>query len=100
MGGCVSVSSRRRNLRKKYILRSRKCRRRISASVPDAPIRKSDTGSRLTDFTVGEFMHLDFEKAGAGRRSEVSNLMFHLSQLQWHHSQLDTNGIFLCFSRS
>lgn len=96
MGGCASVSNRRPNPRKKYFLRSRKCRGKISASVPDAPIRISDTGSHLTDFTVSEFMHLDFEKAGDGR-SEVSNVTFHLTQLQWHHNQLDANGIFHCF---
>lgn len=94
MGGCVSVQHKQPKLRKRYFLRSRKCRQKISSSIPDAPIVKdSVNGNHLADFAVSEFVHLDFEKAGTRGRSEVSNLTFHVTQLQWHHSQINANVI-------
>ncbi|KAJ4973504.1 hypothetical protein NE237_006678 [Protea cynaroides] len=96
MGGCVSAPGKRIRSRRKHSHRSSKCRGKISASVPDAPKKRlSDAGNRLTDFSVSEFVHLDFDKGAATtcRRSEVSNLTFHRTQLQWHHSQIDGNVI-------
>ncbi|XP_073310904.1 uncharacterized protein [Primulina huaijiensis] len=51
--------------------------------------RASDAGARVTDFALSEFVHT----TTTCRRSEVSNSTFHLTQLQWHHSQIDANGV-------
>ncbi|EXC20043.1 hypothetical protein L484_015721 [Morus notabilis] len=79
MGGCVSKSNKRIRTTRRKCRTSGKRRGRISASVP-------------------EFVHLGFEKGAAAtstttcKRSEVSNMTFHLTQLQWNHSQADSNG--------
>ncbi|XP_042496143.1 uncharacterized protein LOC122075251 isoform X1 [Macadamia integrifolia] len=96
MGGCVSAPKKRIRPRRKYRLRSSKFHGKISASVPDAPIKRlSDAGNHVTDFSVSKFVHVDFDKGATTtcRRSEVSNLTFHHTQLQWHHSQIDGNVI-------
>lgn len=79
MGGCVSKSNKRIRTTRRKCRTSGKRRGRISASIP-------------------EFVHLGFEKGAAAtstttcKRSEVSNMTFHLTQLQWNHSQADSNG--------
>ncbi|KAF5945408.1 hypothetical protein HYC85_015636 [Camellia sinensis] len=96
MGGCASKPSRKIKTHKKYLKRYRRCGRKISTAVPIAPMeRLSDAGNSLEDFAVSEFVRVDFEKGATTtcRRSEVSNLTFHLTQLQWNHSQIDSNGI-------
>ncbi|KAK9271539.1 hypothetical protein L1049_001899 [Liquidambar formosana] len=96
MGSCVSTPSKNVKSRKKYHHRSTKCHGKISASVPCGTTkRNSDAGARVTDFAVSEFVRMDFEKGAttACRRSEVSNSTFHITQLQWLHSQIDANVI-------
>ncbi|KAJ0973788.1 hypothetical protein J5N97_015753 [Dioscorea zingiberensis] len=76
-------------------LRSRKCHGRVStSSIPGTPKGKSGrNGNCMTDFALSE---LHVETAGTSRRiSEVSNLTFHLTQLQWHHSQVHGNGVLI-----
>ncbi|RWW85840.1 hypothetical protein BHE74_00005448 [Ensete ventricosum] len=89
MGTCVSTLNRRPRSRK-YSLRSRKCCRKISASVPDAPApRKNDLPNH---FACNQIVHVK-TAATTHWKSEVSNLAFHLTQLQWHHSQMERNGM-------
>lgn len=96
MGGCVSTPSQkiksRRKRRHHFIKRRGKITRSVSNGTKK---RNSDTGACLTDYAVSEFVHMDFGKGGTTtcRRSEVSNATFHLTQLQWHRSQCDTNGM-------
>ncbi|KAJ0963462.1 hypothetical protein J5N97_028584 [Dioscorea zingiberensis] len=93
MGACVSTPHRRPRSRRRYIIRFRRCRGKISASVPDAPSTHfSNKGNHLPEFGLSECAQND-NTAVSRRRSEVSNLTFHLTQLQWHHSQYDTNVI-------
>ncbi|XVF43175.1 hypothetical protein PTKIN_Ptkin02bG0019300 [Pterospermum kingtungense] len=97
MGGCVSVHSGTAQSRPygRHLGRFRKRHGKIATSIPDVPMtRLSNAGSHMTDFAVGEYVHLDFEKgtSTACKCSEVSNMTFHLTQLQWNHSQIDANG--------
>lgn len=96
MGGCVSTPSKKIRTRKKLHHQFGKYGKKISSSIPRAiKKRKSSAGNRVTDYAVSEFVHLDFESGTTTtcRRSEVSNSTFHLTQLQWLHSQYDGNGM-------
>lgn len=96
MGGCTSKASGKIRSRKKHLIRSRQHGRKISSTVPVAPIEHfSDARNSLGDFAVTELVHKNIEKGAIAScgRSDVSNLAFHLSQLQWNHSQIDANGI-------
>ncbi|WRX16169.1 Protein ENHANCED DISEASE RESISTANCE 2 [Theobroma cacao] len=97
MGSCISVHSENTRSKpyRRHFGRSRKRHGKIAASIPDGPMKRlSDAGSRMRDFAVSEYVHLDFEKGATTtcKRSEMSNKTFHLTQLQWNHSQIDGNG--------
>ncbi|KAF2299140.1 hypothetical protein GH714_030772 [Hevea brasiliensis] len=94
MGGCVSTANGRTRSYRKHLRKSAKRRRKISTSIPDAPIKRF-SDSTIGDYTLSEYVHLDFEKGAATtcRRSEASHKTFHHTQLQWNHSQIDANGI-------
>lgn len=88
MGSCVSASNRRHRSRR-CCFRSRRCRSKVSASITDAPIvRLSDAGNY---YARSEVVHVG-TTATNRQKSEVSNLTFHLTQLQWHHSQMDAGN--------
>ncbi|XP_061974704.1 uncharacterized protein LOC133696511 isoform X2 [Populus nigra] len=94
MGGCVSTNNERIRTTRKHMRKSSKSSGKSSTCIADSPIQRlSDAG--ISDFALREFVHLDFEKGAATtcKRSEVSNKTFHLTQLQWNHSQIDANGI-------
>ncbi|ESQ35425.1 hypothetical protein EUTSA_v10007430mg [Eutrema salsugineum] len=98
MGGCVSSQRKLSNKlqqKKQKRGRSTKCRSKISASMPDVPMKRMSNAS-IRDFAVNEYVHLDFEKGAAKmmcKRAEMSNANFHLTQLQWNCSQIDGNRI-------
>ncbi|XP_017698365.2 uncharacterized protein LOC103707405 isoform X2 [Phoenix dactylifera] len=88
MGACISKSGSRH--RPRYPPRSKKCHGRIVTSAPDAPKSQIGDGNCLTDFALSEFVHVETDST-AHRKSEASNLTLHLTQVQWHHSQVDDN---------
>ncbi|XP_068303200.1 uncharacterized protein [Pyrus communis] len=102
MGGCVSTPSRTIKSRKKHRQRVSKRHGNITCSASDgtrkrnsgAKKRNSDAGARVTDYSVSEFVHMDFENGATTtrRRSKVSSSTFQLTQMQWHH-QYDSNVI-------
>ncbi|XP_022725850.1 uncharacterized protein LOC111282148 isoform X3 [Durio zibethinus] len=97
MGGCVSVHSEPAEPKphKRHSGRFHKRHGKVATSIPDVRMKRlSDAGSHITDFAVSEYVHLDFENGASTtcKRSEVSNMTFHLTQLQWNHSQIDANG--------
>ncbi|XP_074567590.1 uncharacterized protein LOC141824240 isoform X2 [Curcuma longa] len=77
MGACTSrTNSRPRS--HKYSRRSRK-----HHGKPPCP---------LPEFSMSKFVQV--ESAGKTRRkTDISNMKFHLTQLQWHHTQVDVHGI-------
>ncbi|GAV79221.1 DUF1336 domain-containing protein [Cephalotus follicularis] len=96
MGGCVSTQNRRIKSRRKHFHQSAKRCGKMSTSIPDAPIKRlSDAGNIVRDFSLSDYVHLNFEKGAATtcQRSEMSNKSFHFTQMHWNHSQIDANGI-------
>ncbi|KAL0450515.1 UNVERIFIED_CONTAM: hypothetical protein Slati_1607900 [Sesamum latifolium] len=91
MGGCVSTPAiPHKPLKIVKARRRRRGRSKKHLSATDGiRIRNSDAGARVSDLSVGEFLQTNT----TSRRSEVSNSTFHPSQLQWHHGQIDANGI-------
>ncbi|KAI3452266.1 hypothetical protein Pfo_008931 [Paulownia fortunei] len=93
MGACVSSPAVARKPFKTIKVRRKRrvcSKKHHLTSVTDGNRkRNSDAGARVTDFAVSEFVHT----TTTCRRSEVSNSTFHLTQLQWHHSQIDASGI-------
>ncbi|XP_022750680.1 uncharacterized protein LOC111299636 isoform X2 [Durio zibethinus] len=93
MGSCLSIPAKRIQTQKRHRRRSRKCHGKVSGSITDGT-KKRNSDARVTDIAVSEYVHMDFEKGETTtcRRSEVSNSTFHLTQLQWHLSQIDANA--------
>lgn len=94
MGACVSTPSASIKSQKKRHRRLKKWRGKISNSVADGTVKQnSDAGTDKTDYAIREFVQMDIEMGASGplRRSDVSRSTFHLTQLQWHHSQYDEN---------
>lgn len=97
MGACVSspyiATKQPSKSRRKYYGRSKK--RHLKSASDVNRKRNGDSGARLsTDYDVSEFVHTTTKC-----RRSVSNSTFHLTQLQFHHSQIDVNGtIYLLLS--
>ncbi|QHO17216.1 hypothetical protein HN51_032834 [Arachis hypogaea] len=90
MGGCASVHSHgikrpRKSHRRtiKRIIRHR--RRKVSTPVEKGGMgRKSDAGPCVTDYSVTEVVHMEFENG--------SNSAYHLRQLDWHKFDSKSNS--------
>ncbi|KAK7368173.1 hypothetical protein VNO80_10197 [Phaseolus coccineus] len=94
MGSCASNPNRKGSGHKRRKHKSGKRRGNIPTALPEIPLKRvSNAGSLVGDFNLSDFVHLDFENGASApcRRSEVSNMKFHLTQLQYH-SQIDANG--------
>ncbi|GAA0156881.1 hypothetical protein LIER_14267 [Lithospermum erythrorhizon] len=90
MGACVSTPSHTIRVKKKhYRRRVRKHRGKHSKHANGlsdrSKKRNSNGGASITDFAVSEFVRTSTSCGNA----EVSNSTFHLTQVQWHHSQND-----------
>ncbi|XP_019068000.1 uncharacterized protein [Solanum lycopersicum] len=81
MGACVSTPAIPIKMRRKLPGRPRKYHGKNSKSASKI---NGDAGSMVTDI---EFVH----KTTTCRRSECSNSKVHVTQMQWHHSQIDAN---------
>lgn len=95
MGGCVSTPYKPVKVKKRHVHRVRRRRGKIPSSAFIACKKgNGGAGTRVTDYSVSEMVHVDLDtgETTTCRRSEVSNSTFHLTQLQWHHSQYDSNG--------
>ncbi|KAK7309823.1 hypothetical protein RJT34_06875 [Clitoria ternatea] len=87
MGSCASKPNGGKNKGQKR-RKHKSGKRRGNIHTDDLPIRRpSNAGSHVGDFNLSDFVHLD----STCRRSEVSNVKFHLTQVQYHTS-LDSNG--------
>lgn len=96
MGACLSTPPKTIKVRKRHSRRTCKRQGKISSFVPTITKKKNTgAGTLVTDYAVSEFVRMDFEtrETTTCRRSEVSNSTFHLTQLQWHLSQFDSNGM-------
>ncbi|XP_074573408.1 uncharacterized protein LOC141829801 [Curcuma longa] len=77
MGACTSKPSSRLRSHK-YSRQSKKHHGKVPCALPE--------------FSMSKFVQV--ESSGKARRKpDVPNLKFHLTQLQWHHSQVDAHGI-------
>ena len=94
MGSCASNPNRKANSGHKRRKHKSKRRGNIPIALPDMPLKRvSNAGSIVGDFNITDFVNLDFENGASApcKRSEVSNMKFHLTQLQYH-TQIDANG--------
>lgn len=98
MGGCVSVHSQKAQSTPHKGRFGRFCKNRgkIATSIPDECMKRmSDAGSHVTDIAVSEYVQKGASTTCNCKRSELSHVAFHLTQLQWNHSQIDANGFFI-----
>ncbi|MFQ6649695.1 hypothetical protein Gotur_023349 [Gossypium turneri] len=90
MGGCASVYGqmaipRPHKRHFSFGKRHGKMSGKIPPPIPE--VRRNMSDASMTDITVSEYVHVDYENG-----SEMSNKTFHVTQLQYNHSQLSSNG--------
>ncbi|KAI4389264.1 hypothetical protein MLD38_001504 [Melastoma candidum] len=96
MGGCVSTPYKPVKSKKRQVHRVRRRLGKIPSSAFIAGKKgNGGLGSLVTDYSVRETVRVDLDTGNTTtcRRSEVANSTYHLTQLQWCHSQYDSNVI-------
>lgn len=68
---------------------------KISSTVHDGSKKVSgDAAGRVSDFAMSQFVHMDFENsATSAGKSGPLNSTYHVTQLQWHLSQVNSAGM-------
>ncbi|KDP27187.1 hypothetical protein JCGZ_19886 [Jatropha curcas] len=95
MGGCYSTPPKKIEVhKKKHHHRSGKRRVKIFRSHDGSKKRNGDTG-RVTDFALSQFVHMDFDDGQTPSivKSSALNSAYHLTQMQWHLSQVNSDGV-------
>ncbi|CAD6204101.1 unnamed protein product [Miscanthus lutarioriparius] len=89
MGSCTSKSALEHRRPARYYTRGRRVRSRRSI-MPEAPQSQqlSDPRGRMTGFSMSEIVHVETANRGKSEHSKT----FHLTQMEWHHSQRDSKG--------
>lgn len=91
MGSCASKAALEHRRSERYHTRRQGRRGRGGngrSSMPEGPKpRLIDARGRTTDFSMSEIVHVE----PAGKSSEHAKT-FHLTQMEWHQSQRDSNG--------
>ncbi|OEL19754.1 hypothetical protein BAE44_0019224 [Dichanthelium oligosanthes] len=90
MGSCTSRSALEHRRPARYYTRGRRVRSRSRSIMPEAPQSQqlSDSRGRMTGFSMSEIVHVETANRGKSEHSKT----FHLTQMQWHHSQRDGKG--------
>ncbi|KAK8445666.1 hypothetical protein SEVIR_9G365600v4 [Setaria viridis] len=90
MGSCTSKAALEHRRPARYYTRGRRVRSRSRSIMPEAPQSQqlSDSRGRMTGFSVSEIVHVETANRGKSEHSKT----FHLTQMQWHHSQRDCKG--------
>ncbi|RLN17554.1 uncharacterized protein C2845_PM02G22800 [Panicum miliaceum] len=90
MGSCTSKAALEHRRPARYYTRGRRVRSRSRSIMPEAPLSQqlSDSRGRMTGFSMSEIVHVETANRG---KSELSKT-FHLTQMQWQHSQRDGKG--------
>ncbi|KAI4965046.1 hypothetical protein ZWY2020_057584 [Hordeum vulgare] len=89
MGSCASKSAlEHRRVERYYTTRmGRRGRGNPRSMMPDEPKpRIMDARGRTTDFSMSEIVHVE------SVRNPAQSKTFHLTQMEWHHSEQDSNG--------
>ncbi|CAN6324874.1 unnamed protein product [Urochloa humidicola] len=90
MGSCTSKAALEHRRPARYYTRGRRVRSRSRSIMPEAPQSQqlSDSRGRMTGFSMSEIVHVETANRGKSEHSKT----FHLTQMQWHHSQRDSKG--------
>ncbi|CAL4923257.1 unnamed protein product [Urochloa decumbens] len=90
MGSCTSKAALEHRRPARYYTRGRRVRSRSRSIMPEAPQSQqlSDSRGRMTGFSMSEIVHVETANRGKSEHSKT----YHLTQMQWHHSQRDSKG--------
>ncbi|CAN6294648.1 unnamed protein product [Urochloa humidicola] len=90
MGSCTSKAALEHRRPARYYTRGRRVRSRSRSIMPEAPQSQQlgDSRGRMTGFSMSEIVHVETANRGKSEHSKT----YHLTQMQWHHSQRDSKG--------